>query len=1400
MSSVLDSFVGVLVVAIATGAIIGWAEVARADGNWAGLGANDNWSTLANWGGGTLPANNGTAAILFQGSARPTPFLDMNWNVASLTFSTTASAFSLGGNSTLTIGAGGILTNSANTETINVPIVLSANQAWNTIGGGPGGALALNGAISGAGNATLTGPGTVTLAGSTANTFTGTIAVNGGTLLLGKSNGVAAISGGLVIGDGVGTDTVRLLGNFETSANVGVIINSSGVLDLNGFSTATGNVTLNGGTITAGGSPGQLILTGNVSSLANTATASIAPTLNLNGSTRTFTVARGTSFTDLSISSIISGTGSEGFVKSGPGVLVMTGASANTYTGPTTVNDGTLILNKPAGVAAVPGPLIIGDGIGTDTVRLAGNGQIASTAPVTINSSGVLDLNGSQNTVGSLTMSGGTLMSSAGGLLSAAQLFLGGDVTTNASAAAATVSTPLSLNGATRTFTVARGAAAVDLNLTGPISSTRDDGGVSGVSAQLIKAGPGILAISNSKPNTYQATTVVNGGTLLLQGAGTHFVGNTLVFGTVIPGPLVIGDGIGGANADVVLLGAGGQFSGANVPVTINSSGLLNLNGFSDTVSSLTLNGTANITNTAAGQLTLAGNLSSDGNGPASISGGTIDLGGQPATWAVAAGTAPVSLSVAAAIVDGSLVKNGNGTLALSLPGPLTIPLTLSAGTLNADGMVIGPGGSLTQTGGNFVGNLTSLGLFSHTGGAFTGRLINQSSIFFTSDFAPTNGLANLQSVAVGSGVTLTLDGAGLDNQGSLTLTAATLSGSGPLANNGLITANGANTIGGTGGFANNVELAARAGTLTLSNTGPNSNNGNIDLGAGMPLRLAGGDLANQGTINLNSGTITGPAKLVNNPGGVIAGPGAISAPLSNGGTVALTAGTLSVPSFANNGAVALGGVLANLTGGAIANAGVIRGVGQINKALTNNPGGKLSALGGGLVFSGAVANNAGGTIAVPDGAELDLMQGLGTNAGTVNLTGGTFDTNNTVLTNAGTLAGYGIFRTGGITNNAQLQLSGGTSTILGPLTNTAAGNAIVTGGATASFYSPVVNQAGSSFLVDQGSTAAFLAPVTGSAVFTGAGTKDFVAGASSLPALSTGGATSVQAQASLSVGVLNENVLSLFGKTTLTPGGGTSILGTLNILGGQLDIANDALQVRYSSGVSPLASIRGYILSGYNGGTWTGIGIVSSMADANNRGVGYADAADNVVTVLAPQNVQARLAVYGDANLDGSVSFADLLLLAHHYGQANASWDQGDFNYDGTVNFADLMLLAHHYNQALSAAQTAELTPQFLADLQAAFSQVPEPATILPTLSIAALLRRGRSRPLFVGGLLAGGAAARARGRSRMKGGRRSRGRVSFCALGKSARFPPRARGVTPRGSRQSRPRRPRRPRRGWS
>ena len=79
-----------------------------------------------------------------------------------------------------------------------------------------------------------------------------------------------------------------------------------------------------------------------------------------------------------------SGATTVGLTKSGADSLTLSGTAANTYTGVTTVNAGTLDLAKSDGVTAVAGDLTVGDGRGEDIVQISANEQIADTATVTL--------------------------------------------------------------------------------------------------------------------------------------------------------------------------------------------------------------------------------------------------------------------------------------------------------------------------------------------------------------------------------------------------------------------------------------------------------------------------------------------------------------------------------------------------------------------------------------------------------------------------------------------------------------------------------------------------------------------------------------------------------------------------------------------------------------------------------------------------------------------------------------------------------------------------------------------------------------------------------------------------------------------------------------------------------
>ena len=233
---------------------------------WDGGSALDNkWSSGTNWVGDLQPGTVGDS-MTFAGTTRLTPNLDGNYNVTGVTFDNTAGSFNLTNSAnTLTLSTGnGVVNNSANPQTFNVPITLAAAQTFNAAAGD----LILAASVGGGGGLAKTGTGTLTLTAS--NGFTGSLFGNAGTVILdsGKINtGGNFCSIGVNTGDNA-TFTLKNTGTFTNTGdfNVGDLgdaigtlnIQNSAALTMNTFfigsanaagSTASGTVNQTGGTV-----------------------------------------------------------------------------------------------------------------------------------------------------------------------------------------------------------------------------------------------------------------------------------------------------------------------------------------------------------------------------------------------------------------------------------------------------------------------------------------------------------------------------------------------------------------------------------------------------------------------------------------------------------------------------------------------------------------------------------------------------------------------------------------------------------------------------------------------------------------------------------------------------------------------------------------------------------------------------------------------------------------------------------------------------------------------------------------------------------------------------------------------------------------------------------------------
>ncbi|HQY87744.1 MAG TPA: matrixin family metalloprotease [Tepidisphaeraceae bacterium] len=173
----------------------------------------------------------------------------------------------------------------------------------------------------------------------------------------------------------------------------------------------------------------------------------------------------------------------------------------------------------------------------------------------------------------------------------------------------------------------------------------------------------------------------------------------------------------------------------------------------------------------------------------------------------------------------------------------------------------------------------------------------------------------------------------------------------------------------------------------------------------------------------------------------------------------------------------------------------------------------------------------------------------------------------------------------------------------------------------------------------------------------------------------------------------------------TILAGGRLEMLSGANItlfsggvtLEGVLDIADNAFVRRnYAPGFAFYADA---LRNGYNGGLWNGaasaiVSTTAAGAGVAGDSVGYAFASQTTLSSLSGIGLNAgdlvvRYTLEGDANLDRTVNFTDLLRVSQNYGQSGRMWSQGNFDYDAANNvlFPDLLKLSQRYGTSLATA-----------------------------------------------------------------------------------------------------------------
>ncbi|TDI60640.1 MAG: autotransporter domain-containing protein [Alphaproteobacteria bacterium] len=825
--------------------------------------------------------------------------------------------------------------------------------------------LTISGVISGSGSLAIDGQGTVIL--SATNTYSGGTTIIVGTLELSNAaaagtgpitffdndrfkildlnnvtiaNNISALASSpldllsqIVVDDG---DASGITGAIDLSGDVGfdisasstlavsgnisgseaIIKNGSGTLILSGSNTYSGGTTLTSGTLTLQGGSALSdtgALTVNGGTLQLDASEGIGPlsgtagVISLGASTLTLNQSAFTTY-----SGTITGTGS--LIKDGTGTLVLSGSS--TYSGGTTINDGTvrLLNSASAGVGTITvnsSSLTLGDGVNLanaldmtadSNLSTAIGGNITATHSGTLTLSGEVTLNASAETdsftfSGVISGTGGLIINGTGNFIIPGLPFNTGEVTPNSTTAIviSRKSGLSELNGSgTVTFsgsnTYSGGTAIVDGTLALSHDSAAGTGTISFVDASdppsLDIVGNPILDLNNVTIANNISVDITNvaahGGQIVVDNGdssgitGAIFLSNNMNFNISASSTLVVSGNVSGSGS-MEKNGLGTLIlSGTNTNIEITTSlvlveGTVQLNSSTAAgAGRISIHGSGDAVLALSGGLTFANNFTLFSSlMVTTLSGGTevSILSGDIAPLFSSASTVTFNTIDGADILTASgVISDDDGTLSLVKTGPGTLILsgsnTYSGGTTLTAGTLTLQGGSALSDTGTVVVNGGTLQLDASEGiGTLSGTA---GVISLGANILTVNQSASgtYSGTITGTGG-LTKDGtATLTLSGINTYTGSTAINGGTLLNNGSLTSDitialGA-TYGGTGTLTGNISTSgtvapgASIGTTTVTGTVTFNSGSSLDV----EFDASGnGDLLDvTGSVTINSG------------------------------------------------------------------------------------------------------------------------------------------------------------------------------------------------------------------------------------------------------------------------------------------------------------------------------------------------------------------------------------------------------------------------------------------------------------------------------------------------------------------------------------------------------------------